>query len=469
MQKTNTSDLQTRMNQQMESKEIFRQVVDYAFDYVDDARQRNVAPQPEAIQQLTAFEEPLPEEGGNPAAILELLHQKGSPATVAQMGGRYFGFVNGGSIPTALAARWLADFWDQNAALYVMSPLVATLEKITEGWLNQLLGFSPETAVGFVSGTSMANVCALAAARHALLIRRGWDVYSQGLFGAPPIRVILGREAHSSIFKGLALLGLGSSQVEWVAADEQGRMIADDLPVLDDTCLVIAQAGNVNSGAFDPFSEICEKAKAAGAWVHVDGAFGLWAAASTTHQHLTVGIAEADSWAVDAHKTLNIPYDSGLVFCRHRDALLAALRASASYLQLSDEREGMMYTTDMSRRGRVTELWAALKFLGRKGVNELINSLHLRAVQFARELEAEGFEIPNEVVFNQVLVTCETDEQTTNTLANIQRLGECWCGGANWKGRAVIRISVCSWVTTEEDVSRSVQAFVKARAAVVSV
>jgi len=464
MPKPPSTDLQARMNQQMETKALFRQVADYAFDYADDARQRNVPPTADAIQQLAEFDEFLPEEIGDAQAILELLHQKGSPATVAQMGGRYFGFVNGGAIPTALAARWLADFWDQNAALYVMSPLISTLETITEAWLNQLLGFAKETAVGFVSGTSMANVCGLAAARHTLLIRRGWDVYEQGLFGAPPIRIILGKEAHSSIFKALALLGLGRRQVEWVAADEQGRMIAEDLPPLDDTCLVIAQAGNVNSGAFDPFEAICKKAKAAGAWVHVDGAFGLWAAASRAHQHLTNGLALADSWAVDAHKTLNIPYDNGLVFCRHRAALLAALRASASYLQLSGQREGMMYTTDMSRRGRVVELWAALKFLGRKGVDELINSLYLRALQFARELEAEGFEIPNEVVFNQVLVVCENDEQTTRTLANIQSMGECWCGGAQWKDRAVIRVSICSWVTTEEDVSRSVQAFVKARA-----
>ena len=457
------ADLQEEMFSQVKERDLFEQAKDYAFAYMDSVYGRNVAPTDEAVKALSIFDEPFPAKAGNGAEILRLLHEAGSPATVAQTGGRYFGFVNGSSTPTALAAKWLADVWDQNAALYVMSPLVAQLESVCEKWVVDLLGLPEGTAAGFVGGTTTANLSALAAARNELLKRQGWDVFSEGLAGAPLIRVFLGAQAHASVYKALALLGLGKAHFEIVPVDEQGRMLADKLPELDSRCLVIAQAGNVSTGAFDPFEAICEKARRANAWVHIDGAFGLWAAGSKTKNYLTRGIEKADSWSADAHKTLNVPYDCGIVLCKVREALVNTMSATASYLGYSDKRDGMLYAPDMSRRGRAVELWATLKYLGREGVQDLVDRLCEHARGFAGKLEARGFRILNEVVFNQVLVACDTPQLTQATLENIQRSGECWLGGAAWNNEPVMRISVCSWATTAEDVERSVAAFVEAR------
>jgi glutamate/tyrosine decarboxylase-like PLP-dependent enzyme len=348
-----------------------------------------------------------------------------------------------------------------------MSPIASRLETTCENWLVDLLGLPEGSAAGFVSGSSVATFCGLASARNELLRRRGWDVNAEGLFEAPRLRVIIGKDAHATVFKALSLLGLGRARVELVPADDQGRMRADRMPALDEACLVITQAGNVNSGAFDPFEEICERARAVAAWVHVDGAFGLWAAASRKHRHLTSGIEKADSWAVDAHKTLNAPYDSGIVLCRDRGALSAAMQATASYIQYGDKRDGMLYTPEMSRRARAVELWATLKVLGREGTEELVDRLCDLAGRFADGLRTKGFSVLNEVVFNQVLVACDRPDQTKETLESIQKSGECWCGGAVWLGEPVIRISVSSWATTAADVDRSVAAFVKARDATV--
>jgi glutamate/tyrosine decarboxylase-like PLP-dependent enzyme len=456
-------DLQKEMYSQMQDKELFEQAKEYAFAYIDSAYDRKVFPTAEAIKNLSVFDEPLPKTSGNPAEVLRILHEYGSPATVAQTGGRYFGFVNGSSIPTALAAKWLADVWDQNTALYVMSPLVSQLEAVCEKWLVELLGLPAETAAGFVSGSTTANLSGLAAGRNELLKRQGWDVNSEGLFGAPNLRIVLGAQAHASVYKALALLGLGKAHFEIVPSDDQGRMLADKMPELDSRCLVIAQAGNVNTGAFDPFEEICERARRVNAWVHIDGAFGLWAAASRTKNKLTQGIELADSWSVDAHKTLNVPYDCGIVFCKEREALVTTMQANASYLGYSDKRDGMLYAPEMSRRGRIIELWATLKYLGKEGLEALVDRLCGHAKRFAAGLQEHGFRILNDVVFNQVLVACDNPEHTQATLENIQRSGECWCGGAVWNGEPVIRISVCSWATTAEDVERSVAAFAKAR------
>jgi glutamate/tyrosine decarboxylase-like PLP-dependent enzyme len=395
--------------------------------------------------------------------MLRMLHEYGSPATVATTGGRYFGLVVGGVFPPVMAVKWLADVWDQLAVLYVTSPLTAKLEVVCERWLIELLGLPSECVAGFVSGTTMATMCGLAAGRYDLLKRQGWDVNSQGLFGAPPFRVVLGAEAHSSVFKALALLGLGKDRVELVPVDEQGRMRADLTPALDSNTLLILQAGNVNSGSFDPLDELCDRARAAGAWVHVDGAFGLWAAASPKTQHLTRGMEKADSWSVDTHKTLNTPYDGGVVLCKHPEALTAAMQASGSYIIYGENRDSMLYTPEMSRRSRVIELWATLKSIGKSGVEELVDGLCDRAQQGAQELGAQGFHILNEVVFNQVLVAGDTPEQTAAVLKNIQQSGECWCGGSKWHDTPVIRLSVCSWATTVEDIHRTVRAFVKAR------
>lgn len=442
--------------------QLYEQAKNYALDYMQTVLDRPVFPEAATIKKLAEFREKLPDQPSDPYRVLEKLHQFGSPATVAQTGGRYFGFVNGGIVPTALAAKWLADVWDQNAALYVISPIVSVLEEVCEEWLVDLLGLPQNTAAGFVSGTSTASLCGLVAGRDYLLRKNGWDVSSRGLFGAPEIRVVLGAGAHSTVYKALSILGLGKDRLIQVPTDEQGRMRADLLPELDSNTLLILQAGNVNSGAFDPFVEICSKARAADAWVHIDGAFGLWAAASPRLKHLTAGIELADSWSVDAHKTLNAPYDSGLILCRHRDALTQALHMTGSYIVYSENRDGMLYSADMSRRARAVELWATLMALGRSGVAGLIEDLQQKAAFFADSLRQAGFSVLNEVCFNQVLVSSGDPQQTKELLKLIQASGECWCGGASWHGDDVIRISVCSYRTTRQDIDRSVQAFVAA-------
>lgn len=442
--------------------QLYEQAKNYALDYMQTVLDRPVFPEAATIKNLAEFREKLPDQPSDPYRVLEKLHQFGSPATVAQTGGRYFGFVNGGIVPTALAAKWLVDVWDQNAALYVISPIVSVLEEVCEEWLVDLLGLPQKTAAGFVSGTSTASLCGLVAGRDYLLRKNGWDVSSRGLFGAPEIRVVLGAGAHSTVYKALSILGLGKDRLIQVPTDEQGRMRSDLLPELDSNTLLILQAGNVNSGAFDPFVEICSKARAADAWVHIDGAFGLWAAASPRLKHLTAGIELADSWSVDAHKTLNAPYDSGLILCRHRDALTQALHMTGSYIVYSENRDGMLYSADMSRRARAVELWATLMALGRSGVAGLIEDLQQKAAFFADSLRQAGFSVLNEVCFNQVLVSSGDPQQTKELLKLIQASGECWCGGASWHGDDVIRISVCSYRTTRQDIDRSVQAFVAA-------
>jgi len=357
----------------------------------------------------------------------------------------------------------MVDVWDQNPAMYVISPVVSVLEEVCEGWLVDLLGLPQNTAAGFVGGSSTATLCGLVAGRDYLLRRHGWDVSSRGLFGAPEIRVVLGAGAHSTIYKALSIIGLGKDRLIKVPTDEQGRIRSDAIPELDDKTLLILQAGNVNSGSFDSFHEICERARSSGAWIHVDGAFGLWAAGSSRLKHLTEGIELADSWSVDAHKTLNAPYDNGIVLCRHREALTQALHMSGSYIIYSENRDGMLYTPDMSRRARAVELWASLLALGRSGVAELVEDLHRKALYFADSMRAAGFTILNEVCFNQVLVSCSTPELTKETLARVQASGECWCGGAEWQEEPVVRISVCSYRTTLSDIDRSVKAFVQAR------
>jgi len=459
-----SDDIRRRMFNEMEQKFVFDEARSAAYDYADRALERNVFPSDEALADLSRFEEDLPEKSGNAVQILRQLHEYGSPATVAQTGGRYFGLVNGGVLPVTLAVRWLTDFWDQNTPLYLSSPIASRLEVITEAWLRDLF-YLPESCVaGYVSGSSMATLCGLAAARQRLFERLDWDINSKGFSGAPKLRVVASRQAHGTVSKAIALLGFGTDNVDWVDADEQGRIRVDQVGQLDESSILILQAGNVNSGAFDDFNVLCAKAKKAGAWVHIDGAFGLWAAASKKLSHLTHGIEQADSWSFDGHKTLNTPYDSGVIICRHRDALVKALHAAGSYIVYSKERDGMLHTPEMSRRSRIFELWAALKYLGKSGIDELVYGLHERALQFATELEQQGFEILNEVVFNQVLVACGDDELTTATIAAIQRSGECWVGGTQWQQRSVIRVSVCSWATTAADITQSVQAFVDARA-----
>jgi len=456
--------LRDTMHREQQSKYLLEQAKGYAYEYADGVAERKVFPSKQALADLEQFIEDLPVQYGDAETILQQLHQYGSPATTAQTGGRYFGFVNGGILPVTLATKWLSDFWDQNTALYVMSPVASTLEEICERWLKQLFGLPDSTVAGFVSGTSSAILCGLAAARYRLLQNHGWDFNQQGHNGAPTLRIIAGQHIHGAVTKAVALLGFGIDNIEWVEADDQGRILPDKLPQLDASCIILLQAGNVNSGAFDPFEEICNSADQAGAWVHIDGAFGLWAGGTKRLKHLTKGMEKAHSWSVDGHKTLNTPYDSGILLCRDRDALIMALQASGAYLNFSENRDGMLYTPEMSRRARAVELWAALKYLGSDGVDELVYGMHERARQFADELKAAGFEILNDVVFNQVIVSpANNDAKTDKILAAIQDSAECWVGGSVWQGKKVIRISVCSWVTSADDVSRSVRAFIAAR------
>ena len=442
---------------------LLQEALQCAEEYLRTVDDRSVFPTTEALDALDGFDEPLPDDSTEASEVLALLHRVGSPGTVAQVGGRYFGFVNGGALPVGVAARVLADVWDQNTAHYVMSPIAARLEAVCERWLSELLGLPAGTAAGFVTGTTLANLSGLAAGRNELLRRQGWDVVDAGLYGAPPVPVVVGADTHATVRKSLALLGMGDAHTHVVPVDDQGRLQVDRFPALGVPALVVAQAGNVNSGAFDPVGALCDRAHEDGGWVHVDGAFGLWAAAVPSLRHLADGIDRADSWAVSAHKTLNVPYDCGIVMCRDRGALEAAFRASAAYFQWSEHRDPMRYTPSMSRRARSVELWAVLKTLGRDGVVELVEQLCEHAQAFAAQLRGHGFEILNDVEFNQVLVSCDNDAETERTLAAIQTLGSCWCGGSTWQGRPVIRVSVCSWSTTQDDVRQAVRSFCAAR------
>jgi glutamate/tyrosine decarboxylase-like PLP-dependent enzyme len=429
-----------------------------AVAYLQTVRSRRVAPSPSAVLDLAQFDEPLPEAGSDAFCTLDLLDRLGSPATVASAGGRFFGFVNGAALPVSVAATWIASAWDQNAALRVMSPAAAALEDVALGWVRDVLALPSECGGSVVTGASMANLTGLAAARHALLQRRGWDVENDGLFGAPQLTVVVGEEVHASLLKALGLLGLGRKRVICVPADEQGRMRADRIPALDDRTIICIQAGNVNTGAFDPADVICRRALEAGAWVHVDGAFGLWAAASPQHSHLTEGFNLADSWATDGHKWPNVGYDCGIAIVRDAAAMRAAMAISAAYFRPGELREPSNYTPEMSRRARGVELWATLRSLGRRGLAELIERTCRHARQFAEGLHAAGYEILNEVVINQVLVSFGEPAVTRAVIAKVQSDGTCWCGGTEWHGRPAMRISISSWATTEEDVEMSLAA-----------
>jgi glutamate/tyrosine decarboxylase-like PLP-dependent enzyme len=385
---------------------------------------------------------------------------------MATAGPRFFGFVIGGSLPAALAANWLAGAWDQNAGMYSVTPGVAHLEQVVLRWLNELLGL-PAVAGAFVTGATMANFTALAAARHSVLQRAGWNVEADGLFGAPPVTVIVGEEVHVTVLKALGMLGLGRNRVVRVPVDGQGRMRALALPRVAGPTVVCAQAGNVNSGAFDPLGEVCERAREDGAWIHVDGAFGLWAKASPKHAQLVRGMELADSWSTDAHKWLNVPYDCGIALVRDADALASAMAIQAAYIPAADgQRNPFDYTPEFSRRARGVEVWAALRSLGRGGLAALIERNCRSAQRFAERLRAAGCEILNEVVLNQVLVSFGAPETTQRVIAAVQSDGTCWVGGTVWQGRTAMRISVCSWATTDADVDASVAAILRAKAAV---
>jgi glutamate/tyrosine decarboxylase-like PLP-dependent enzyme len=432
--------------------------------YLESLETRSVAPGPEALAALARFDRPFPDHSSSAEAVLAELDDIGSPATMASAGGRFFGFVIGGSLPATVAASWLATAWDQNGGLVVTAPTNAALEGLSLKWMKELFHLPPQSAGGFVTCATAANFSALAAARHALLARAGWDVEANGLFGAPPLTVVVGEEVHASVQKALSMVGFGRDRVVRVPIDAQGRMRIEAFPAVDDRTIVCVQAGNVNSGAFDPIGEVCARTRAQGAWVHVDGAFGMWAAAAPARALLVRGVEDADSWATDAHKWLNVPYDSGLVFTRDADALRRAMSIGGAYLAQDEERVPYQYTPDFSRRARGIEVWAALRQLGRQGLADLVERTCRYAARFADGLRAAGHSVLNDVVLNQVMVSFGSPERTRKVIRRIQQDGTCWCGGTVWQGHTAMRISVSSWATTEADVERSLAAMLRAAA-----
>ncbi len=431
--------------------------------YLHELEHRPVAPTDSGVTALCVlYQEPLPEGPSDPAQTLDRLDVLVSPATMAMAGSRFFGFVIGGSLPVALAANWLSGAWDQNAALYRVTPGVSCLEDVALRWLVELLELPAGTGGAFVTGATVANFTALAAARNSVLSRVGWNVEADGLFGAPAITVISGEEAHPSMLKSLGMLGLGRSRVVRVPVDEQGRMRAVDIPTISGPTILCVQAGNVNSGSFDDFEAIIPGARAAGAWVHVDGAFGLWAKAAPSLRPLARGLELADSWATDAHKWLNVPYDSGLAFVRDPNTLKAAMAITAEYLPTQTaERNPSDFTPELSRRARGTEVWAALRSLGRSGLAELFERNCRQAKRFAAGLHGAGYEVLNDVVLNQVVVCFGNASRTREVIERLQKDGTCWCGITEWRGRTAMRISVSSWATTDADVERSLDALLR--------
>jgi glutamate/tyrosine decarboxylase-like PLP-dependent enzyme len=426
-----------------------------AQDYLASVHDRRVGVTRDAREGMLALGGAMPVAGEPAERVLRSLHEAGSPATMASMGGRFFGGVIGGSLPITVAAHWLADAWDQNACLFEISPISSYLEEVVLSWLLDLFDLPMSAGGALVTGTQMADVTALAAARTFLLGNMGWDVERDGLFGAPPINVVVGDEVHATMLKALALLGFGRDRVIRVEADSQGRMLASRIPNLRGPVIICAQLGNVNTGACDPIDKICDIAQRAGAWVHVDGAFGLWAATAPARRHLVEGLTAADSWATDGHKWLNTPQDCGIAIVRDREALRRAMAISAAYYGPPSRREPMQWCPDSSRRARAVELWAALRFLGKNGVAEMVERTCRHASQFAKNLSNAGFEVLNEVELNQVLVAFGTDEETERVIQAVQEDGTCWCGGTIWKARRAMRISVSSWATSSEDVDRS--------------
>jgi len=451
-----------RMNSN-DTHELLANAASRSAHYLEGLKDRSVAPKAVSVERLlAALDAPVPDTPADAGEILSFIDEYGSPATVASAGGRYFGFVTGGALPATLAAQYLAAAWDQNSFSYLSSPAVAAFEDAALRLVKQVLGLPQEAAGAFVTGATMANFTCLAAARNWVLNQFDWDVDRLGLFAAPPVTVILGEEAHASLYKVLSMLGLGRDRVITVPVDKQGRMRADVLPAIEGPTIVCIQAGNVNSGAFDPAAEIIEWAHDAGAWVHVDGAFGLWALASPDYASLARDFTTADSWATDAHKWLNVPYDSGIAITRNRQALKLAMSISGSYLLPSESRDAIDYTPDSSRRARAIEIWAALNSLGRTGLADLVNRNCHQARNMADSLQKAGVEILNDVVLNQVVVSFGDEDRTRQVIDVIQDAGVCWCGGTIWQGRAAMRISLSSWATTDDDISRSVDSILEA-------
>ena len=456
-----------------DERELLRRTAELAADILDGLDERPVFPADSLDETRAALGGPLPDSPSDPLEVVELLAREVDKGVVAMAGPRYFGYVTGGALPATIGADWLTTIWDQCAGLGPLGPSVAVVEEITGEWLKDVLGLPQAASFALTTGCQMAHVTGLAAARHAVLEQRGWDVRERGLAGSPSISVVVGRLRHVTVDRALRLLGIGASQLVVVPSDSLGRMEPDGLHSalagIDGPTIVCAQAGEVNTGSFDPLPEIVEIVRATDAWLHVDGAFGLWAAASPTRLHLVEGVAEADSWASDAHKWLNVPYDCGLAFCARPPAHLASMTMKATYFEGQGEwgRDASDWTPESSRRARALTVYAALRSLGRTGVADLVDRCCDLAARFGDAIsELPGCELLNDVVLNQVLFRFEDDEAMNEVLARVQQGGEAWMGGTMWDGRAAIRIAVSNWRTTEADIDRTVAAFDAARVTV---
>ena len=429
--------------------------------YRESLSDRPVAPSGDAVDAAVSFVEPMPVEGTDDEAVLAMLDDIGSPATMSMAGPRFFGFVIGGSLPVSVATNWLTTVWDQNVGMHEVTPATSTLERVSMDWMLELFGLPVDAAASFVTGATVANFTSLAAARNRIYSDIGWNVEADGLIGAPPVTVIVSEETHPTVFKSLGLLGFGRNRVVRAPVDDQGRIDLGRFPTVSGPTIVCTQAGNVNTGAFDPVGEICAIAKPKGAWVHVDGAFGLWAAASPDRSHLCSEFAAADSWATDAHKWLNVPYDSGIAFVRDTAALKSAMSITAEYLMTDTEfRNPSDFTPEFSRRARGVDVWAVLKSLGRMGLAEMIDRCCSNARRFAAGFDEAGFEVLNDIVLNQVLVSFGDDATNRRIIDEIQKEGTCWCGITVWQGKPAMRISVSNWSTTEADVDLSLGAII---------
>jgi glutamate/tyrosine decarboxylase-like PLP-dependent enzyme len=456
----------------VDERELLRRTAELAADFLDSLGERPVFPTTSVDELAAALGGPLPDQPSDPIEVVEALAREVERGIVATAGPRYFGYVIGSALPATVAADWLTTIWDQCAGLGPLGPSVGVVEEIVGSWLEDLLRLPVTSSFALTTGCQMAHVTALAAARHAVLEQRGWDVRERGLAGSPPIDVVVGRLRHVTLDRALRLLGIGASQLVVVPADSQGRMEPEGLraalATLQGPTIVCAQAGEVNAGSFDPFPEIVEIVRETEAWLHVDGAFGLWAAASPARRHLVDGVDAADSWATDAHKWLNVPYDCGLAFCAHPQPHMAAMTMKASYFEGQGEwgRDAADWTPESSRRARALTVYAALRSLGRSGVAELVDRCCDLAQRFAGKVtQLPGCELLNDVVLNQVLFRFADDETTNAALAHVQGSGEAWMGGTLWDGRTAVRDSVSGWRTTETDIDRTVAAFERALAA----
>ncbi|MBL4601725.1 MAG: aspartate aminotransferase family protein [Emcibacteraceae bacterium] len=444
--------------------ELFNYVLGAAKEFENGLDDNPVVPSADNIKAIEIFDEPLPKGKTKALDVIELLHEVGTPATTLSRGGRFFGFVVGGTLPVAVASSWSTTTWDQNPALTMLGYVNAKLEQVSQKWIVELLELPKTSAVGFVTGATMAGFTALSSARHRIYKNLGYDLKVGGLRNAPKIRFIISEDIHATNIRALNYMGYGTDEFEFVPVDKQGRVIVDQMPALDSRCIILIQAGNINSGAFDDFPAICELAKKAGAWVHVDGAFGGWLKVSKTRSHLVKGMEQADSWSIDCHKWLNVPYDSAIAICRDREAMIETFTISASYLTTDGDRIPNNFTPELSRRARGVDVWAALKHLGQDGFGELIDRCSDHAKWFSGALDKIGFTIMNDVVINQVVFCLDDndDARLKDIMDKVALSGKAWFGPTRWHGRDVYRMSISSHETTKADLDVALEAIKEA-------